>query len=260
MVPSEPSRSHPSGGGSRAVLVVDDNTIMLRLIAAQLALLGYRADTVESGHVALERLSSGRYDAILMDVQMPGIDGLETTRRLRVLEGSRRHTPVIAVTASEATDTRARCLAAGMDDFLAKPVRAGHLGELLARWLDGRPTAAANSAPSAPVEELLDANQIDTLRRLGILARVVPIFLKTLPERLAAIGAAVEAQDLVALRKAAHALRGSAGQLGAVAIFRHSGALEDAAITGDRKACEQAIDALGRITPLVVARLEALIA
>lgn len=111
---------------------------MLRLIAAQLALLGYRADTVESGHVALERLSSGRYDAILMDVQMPGIDGLETTRRLRVLEGSRRHTPVIAVTASEATDTRARCLAAGMDDFLAKPMDPESMFATILKWLSAR--------------------------------------------------------------------------------------------------------------------------
>jgi signal transduction histidine kinase/ActR/RegA family two-component response regulator len=124
------------------VLVVEDSPVN-RLVAVHvLERLGFRAHVVNDGREALQALSSQRYDAVLMDCQMPDIDGYEATRELRRREHGGRHTPVIAMTAHAMTGDRERCLEAGMDDYIAKPVRSQTLNEVLSRWIDSSREAA----------------------------------------------------------------------------------------------------------------------
>ena len=120
------------------MLVVEDDQANQRVVTSMLARLGLEAVVVDSGLQAEERVAQGPWAAVLMDLHMPGLDGLETTRRIRRrLEG--RRLPIIAVTADVMTAKRAACLAAGMDDFIAKPLRLEVLRPCLARWL--RPVA-----------------------------------------------------------------------------------------------------------------------
>ena len=97
--------------------------------------LGYTVDVADDGFAAVAAVRAGRFDAILMDVQMPGMDGYEATRRIRELEGDSLRTPIVAMTAGATEGERARCLAAGMDDFLSKPVQKQGLADMLEQWV-----------------------------------------------------------------------------------------------------------------------------
>lgn len=121
-------------GASALVLVVEDNAVNRELAAAMLERLGYRADGVASGAEALDALGRTTYDAALMDCHMPGMDGYEVTAEVRRSEGVGRRTPIIAMTGSAMPGDRERCLAAGMDDYISKPVQLGELARLLDRW------------------------------------------------------------------------------------------------------------------------------
>jgi CheY-like chemotaxis protein len=128
------------------VLVVEDSPVN-RLVAVRvLERCGFRAHVVNDGREALQALSTQRYDAVLMDCQMPDIDGYEATKELRRREGGDRHTPVIAMTAHAMTGDRERCLEAGMDDYIAKPVRAQTLNDVLRRWI-AAPDDALHALP-----------------------------------------------------------------------------------------------------------------
>ena len=119
----------------RQVLVVEDNLINLKVVTRMLARLGYRADTAGNGVEAIEAISRVTYAAVLMDCQMPEMDGFEATRRIRLAEPLGQHLPIIAVTALALPGDRERCLAAGMDDYLTKPIRAYDLATVLSRWI-----------------------------------------------------------------------------------------------------------------------------
>ena len=124
-----------AGNYSRGrVLVADDNAVNQLLAEAMLAMLGYATTLVADGGAALEQLSAAQYDAVLMDCEMPILDGLDATRRLRASEQGARRTPVIGLTAHASAEARAACLAAGMDDFLGKPYTLDELAAVLARW------------------------------------------------------------------------------------------------------------------------------
>jgi two-component system sensor histidine kinase/response regulator len=120
---------------SRRVLVAEDNPVNRRLATLVLKKLGYAFDTAEDGEQAVRLHAATCYDAILMDCHMPNVDGLEATRRIRHQESPHVHTPVIALTANAEQEARERCLAAGMDDYLAKPVGLVELEAVLRRWV-----------------------------------------------------------------------------------------------------------------------------
>ncbi len=117
------------------ILVVEDHPINQQVAIGLLAELGYSSEIAGNGLEALQALTAGSYDAILMDCHMPGMDGFQATEELRRREGELIHTPIIAMTASALDEDRQRCLAAGMDDYLAKPIRDGELEAVLQRWI-----------------------------------------------------------------------------------------------------------------------------
>jgi len=129
-----PSATPPVEPGAFRILLVEDNEVNRMVLVAMLAKLGATTRAVAGGEEALEVLARERYDLVLMDVQMPGMDGFDTTAAIRRREAGGAHTPIIAITAHAMADHRERCLAAGMDDYLAKPVKLDVLGEKLADW------------------------------------------------------------------------------------------------------------------------------
>jgi CheY-like chemotaxis protein len=179
--------SRPAPGAGRRVLLVEDNEINQMVAEGTLARLGYLHDVAADGVEALRLAAERDYDVILMDCQMPRMDGYTATRELRRREAGRRHTPVIAMTAAVQPSDQERCLAAGMDDYLGKPVDAAELERLLQRWTETRAIAPAVTAQPAvprprdrhtvlvaednPINAKLAAH---SLRRMGYDVDVVP--------------------------------------------------------------------------------------
>jgi CheY-like chemotaxis protein len=132
----EPTAAHlvrPERGGR--VLIVEDNAANLKVAMRMVERLGYRADKAGNGVEAVRMLDRMDYDAVLMDCQMPEMDGYEATRQIRRHEKEGTHTPIIAMTASAMAGDRERCLAAGMDDYISKPIKLHVVAAVLERWL-----------------------------------------------------------------------------------------------------------------------------
>ncbi|WP_255429127.1 response regulator [Ramlibacter albus] len=228
------------------VLVADDNAVNLKVACAMLLKLGYEVRTATDGREAVEALAQAqaanlRIAAVLMDVNMPEVDGLEATRQIHAAWGS-ASPPIIAVTAAASADDRARCEAAGMDDYLTKPLQVAALAQALERWI-GQEAAPAPPAPgptSAPAEQaapLVDFSRLEEFREyddeaLTMTRDVIRLFLADTPARLEAIGAATASGDAGALATAAHALKGAAGNIGAMAMHFAAGSLEADAKSG----------------------------
>lgn len=222
----EPAHREPSVPvAPLRVLVVEDNRVNQLVATGMLTALGHTADTAEDGVAALAALDEASYDLVLMDVQMPRMDGYEATRALRAREGDGERTLVIAMTANVVAGERERCLAAGMDDFLTKPVDLEHLTRTLGSWFAG--------------EGVLDLARLDLLRDMDpddttYLERVTGRFEETTASAADDLRSAVEAGDADALRAHAHKLVGGAANLGAVevvALARELEALGDAGTT-----------------------------
>jgi CheY-like chemotaxis protein len=125
----------PGAERTRRVLLAEDNEINRKIVSRLLEKNGCRTDLAGNGKEAVEAAAARRYDLILMDVQMPELDGFAATEQIRRLEGGIRHTPIAAMTANAMTGDREKCLAAGMDDYISKPVRLRDLERTLERWL-----------------------------------------------------------------------------------------------------------------------------
>ena len=194
--------------------------------------LGYKADVAANGLEALEALSRISYRAVLMDVQMPEMDGYEATSELRRREGSARHTPIIAMTANAMQSDREKALEAGMDDYVSKPVKAEELEAVLKRWVLERTKEMqeeeavsvleeTSESSAAQEEDPPDHSVLESLRELqeegepNILAKLVELFLSDVPPQLAALREAVEAGDAHSVERIAHTLKGSCGNMGA---------------------------------------------
>ncbi|MGH8973023.1 MAG: PAS domain S-box protein [Acidimicrobiia bacterium] len=220
--------------GQRAILVVEDNEINQMVALGILAKLGYGADVAVNGLRAVEATSGRRYAAILMDCHMPEMDGYQATAAIRAREGSERHTPIIAMTAGVLTEDRERALAAGMDDYVTKPVDAAALEAVLLRWLgqDRGPDVIVERRKPAPLE-LLNHDRLAVLRGLGpsdgrgLLPRLVDAFVAEAPAAMASLRAAAAAGG-AALSQSAHRLKGAAANLGATRLAAVCGDLETA--------------------------------
>jgi signal transduction histidine kinase/DNA-binding response OmpR family regulator len=218
------------------VLVAEDNEINRKVAVRTLERLHYKAAMARNGQEAVEACLLRTYDAILMDVQMPIMDGFEATARIRAAEAPRR-TPIIALTAGAMPGDRERCLAAGMDDYVAKPIDIEQLEAKLRRWIpspegasaepppEPPPPAPPRPGPEAPLPDAprLDRRVVAELRQLGglerdLLSEVIELFLKTVPERVQSLERAVALGDAAALRFHAHALRSTSGNVGATRL------------------------------------------
>jgi two-component system sensor histidine kinase/response regulator len=224
--PSLPAAPPPETKGH--VLVVEDNASNQLVAQGILRLLGYRADVASDGTEALDALDRAEFDAILMDCQMPEMDGFTATREIRRREGPGRHTPVIAMTAGASDSDRNLCLSAGMDDFLSKPVKPREIDAMLARWVVAADVVADDL--------VLDHDVLEELRQLtpdgSLLADIVEVFLSSAPQHVLELQAAVAAGDAGAVRQCAHRLRGESAAVGAVELAALCRPLEEQAITG----------------------------
>ena len=223
--------------GPARILVVEDSLVNQKVTLSMLRRFGCRADVVADGLEALERLAEVRYDLVLMDGQMPRMDGFTATRTLRQREradGSR--IPVIAMTACAMQGDRERCLAAGMDDYLTKPVDRDALAEVLSRWIPGRflPSRPALEPADTPKPEpTLDHDVIAGLLALeasgesGFFAEVVALFALQGQVMLEQLRAAALARDETAWRQSLHGFKGTAGSAGAHRLSERCRALEE---------------------------------
>ncbi|MBX3411151.1 MAG: response regulator [Pirellulales bacterium] len=237
----EEKRGHASGSRGR-ILVVEDNEVNQQVATALLRQSGYTYEIASNGLFALELLERDKFDAVLMDCQLPGIDGFEVTRRIREHEAHPsteppRRLPIIAVTAGATKDDRDRCHAAGMDGFVSKPIDRVRLLSILESLLSERDprqesSGADNGELDAPSGEhghaTLDLDA--TMQRLGgdrqLLGELAELFRTTVPELMGEIHTAVETADAPRVKLAAHRLRGMAGNFGAAATMAAAAHLE----------------------------------
>jgi PAS domain S-box-containing protein len=230
------------------LLVVEDNPVNQLVALGILETLGYAAETADDGLAAIGAWKRGSYAGVLMDVQMPRMDGYAATRSIRRLEAEGERIPIIAMTAAAVEGEREKCLAAGMDDFLTKPVNPDALGSALRRWVGGQ--GAERTAPaSVPAfdEGVLDLERLDMLRDLDpgnttYLDRAIENFVARVPEAVDEIRSAARSGDSDALRHAAHRLKGSALNLGLPAVGHLAYGLE---MLGDAGTTSGALEMLG---------------
>ena len=231
------------------LLVAEDNPVNQKVAVRMLERLGYRADVAANGLEAVEALGRIPYAAVLMDVQMPEMDGYEATAEVRRRErGTGRRTPVIAMTANAMAGDREEALNAGMDDYVPKPVKPQELREVLERWVPEDPSnapgpaAGGSAAPgngvaggAAPLDRAVLANlaELEEGDGEGLLGELVSLFEQDARVRFSELYRAVEDGDARAVERASHALKGSSGNLGATPMARLCGELERAGSSGD---------------------------
>ncbi|MDQ6799907.1 MAG: response regulator [Acidobacteriota bacterium] len=197
----------------KRILVADDQGANRKLTMHRLEQLGFDVDVVENGLQVIAAISRAPYDLVFMDCHMPHMDGFRTAQWIRQQEGTQRHTPIIAFTASLGTTDRQRCLSAGMDDFLSKPAAETELLRVLAQWL-----------PDAEIS----GGSIEIDR-----AALVAIFLGDAPRHIEALRDALANRDAGAVAESAHALKSGSGNVGATRVYELCDALEGIGGRGD---------------------------
>jgi CheY-like chemotaxis protein/HPt (histidine-containing phosphotransfer) domain-containing protein len=258
----------------KRVLLAEDNPVNQEVAQSLLEELGCTVVLAADGAEAVRRQREQRLDLILMDCHMPGLDGFEATRRIRAGEAGSGRLPIVALTADVQQATRGRCLAAGMDDYLAKPATRAQLRALLSKWLPAADTQSpaariqADSASGEPAdhaaddaEPVIDAaalGHIAALQRPGrdsVLGRVIGIYFESSGSLLAAMADAVKRGDAEALRNAAHSLKSSSANVGARPLADLCRQLE---AVGREKRVQEAPALLARLDPVYTKTLAAL--
>jgi signal transduction histidine kinase/CheY-like chemotaxis protein/HPt (histidine-containing phosphotransfer) domain-containing protein len=202
------------------ILIAEDNEVNQKVALRLLERLGHQADVASNGREALARLESAAYDLVLMDVQMPEMDGLEASRAICARWPAGQRPRIVAVTAEAMQGDREKCLAAGMEDYLVKPVTLDQLRDVLAR---SQPRGRDDESP-------LDRTVLEQLREdLGdaALAEVVATFLDKTPSALAALREAAARADIGGMRKSAHLIKGTSAVLGACTLAQRCAELEE---------------------------------
>jgi CheY-like chemotaxis protein len=230
----------PQGGYalSGTILLAEDNVLSRIVAEALLQSLGFRVDVVVDGAEAVRLASKTRYRAIFMDCQIPVLDGYEATAQIRREEGARRRTPIIALTASADPDNRGRCIAAGMDDVVSKPLTSESLAALLVAWVpDGAvPGIAIDPAEAPPTNRVhtahaaettrpaLDPRTIARLDRLGadagedLVRQLATIFEADATSHISTLRHALASEDAVVVSREAHTMSGASVNVGATRL------------------------------------------
>jgi len=243
------------------ILVVEDNPTNQKVAVGILKKLGYRPDLAADGRQALEALRRQDYRLVLMDCQMPGLDGYEATRMIRsgAAEVINPRVPIVAMTAHAMAGEREKCLAAGMDDYVSKPIDPQTLADTIARWLQAsRPDPPAREAKAATDEPRAQEAALDRQalceKLLGdeeLADEIASGFVADARSQIAAMRQTLDAADLQALGKKAHTLKGGAGNVCALPLHQAARQLEQAAKKNDgaaaQAALEKVIEEFGRL-------------
>ena len=249
------------------VLVAEDNPVNQELAKSMLETLGCQVTLVTNGAAAVAAVERTRFDVVLMDVQMPEMDGLVATATIRQREARARspRVPIVALTANAFVQDREACLTAGMDDYVAKPFTMEKLRAALMRWLSRAPGADIAPVKSSPVEGpvnereaeagppakgMLDPRALDQIRALerpgapSMLGKVIEVYLNTTPDLLSAMREGVAQRNSEAIRQAAHSLKSASANLGATELAQMCQALEGQARAGGCPESAVELDAL----------------
>nr|MBA3531413.1 response regulator [Ardenticatenales bacterium] len=203
------------------LLLAEDNLVNQKLALHLLDNMGYRADVVSNGLEVLDALQGQLYDIILMDVQMPEMDGLETTRLIRKMWAETTRPRIVAMTANAMMGDREMCLAAGMDDYISKPIRPEELRAILEQWGERKRSESVAPPPPDPQRVVVDRAVLDELRNLNmegepdLLMALIDLFQKEASSLMATLRNAVTEANQDQLRRAAHSLKSSSANLGA---------------------------------------------
>jgi GAF domain-containing protein/CheY-like chemotaxis protein len=243
------------------ILLAEDNVVNQKLAIRLLEKLGYRADIAGNGLEALEALERQTYDLLLSDVQMPEMDGLEATRQILQRWPAGERPWIIAMTAEAMSGDRERCLAAGMNDYVAKPIRVDELVASIKRTpRRGSGTSASVAGPSTDglIDEAVLARLADgTGGDEGFVSELIEQFVADAPGLVAAARAGIDTGDAEEVRRAAHTLKSNAATFGAHALAGRSRELEDAAKRGVLEGASERVDAMGSELDLVLEALPA---
>ena len=246
---SEDGQKEPRWNDFR-VLLAEDNLTNQQVALGMLSKLGIRADVVANGREAVAALRTIPYDLVLMDVQMPEMDGFESTRAIRSGEGEaiNRAIPIIAMTAHAMLGDREKCLDAGMDDYIAKPVTPAGLSALFKKWLakldaDSRPPRTAGICEDASLFD--EASLLERLSGDRTLAQnVARTFLSDIPHRLQALREHLDARDAKGVANQAHTIKGAAAAVGCASLSRLALALEKAGKASDLESARPSFEKL----------------
>jgi two-component system sensor histidine kinase/response regulator len=214
---------------NKLILIAEDNVVNQKVAIRQLLKLGYRADAVADGREALEALERIPYDLVLMDCQMPEMDGYEATAKIRWREGRKKHTPIIAMTAHALEGDRAKCIAAGMDDYISKPVKPEELGRLLEQFL--RDVSEDSDEPEL---QALVANAPVDLTRLYLAVgddpdearEIVELYLTSMTKSFDDLNVAIDKGDASTVELISHNCAGVSANCGMMAVVDSFYALE----------------------------------
>ena len=252
------------------ILLAEDGAVNQAVFLGLLAQRGHEVTCVEDGAAALEAWQEFAYDAIFMDVQMPLLDGLEATRRIRQLESPGQHIPIVAITAAAMQEDRDRCLQAGMDDYPSKPIHSRDLDTVLNR-LQGltEPVMAAGSSAASPPPELADSavacspttlNIRSPLSKLNCsesqLRALVATLRQEATQRLDEITMALESHEDKLLVRASHSLKSAAALFEAQQVATAAADIEAAARVGDTYSVRQQLDQLRQVTLAMTADID----
>jgi PAS domain S-box-containing protein len=233
---------HPGGLDSPKkfrILLVEDNLTNQKVALRVLQKMGHQADAAGTGLEALKAQERNLYDLILMDVQMPVMDGLEATREIRRLAEafSKPRIPIIAMTAHAVKGDREKCMEAGMDDYLNKPIQPKELADMIARWAPREKTTEKDPASLQETGDRAILDRMELLERLGgdkeFLKEVLNIFLQDAPGRILSLREAISKNDARGIRFQAHTLKGSCANVGARALKEDARQIEVAGENSD---------------------------
>jgi len=222
--------------GHFRILLVEDNVVNQKVAVLILEKAGYRCDVAVNGREGVEALSRISYDLVLMDCQMPVMDGFEASAEIRRREGKERHTPIIAMTANVMKGDRERCLEAGMDDYLSKPVTAKALNETLVKYLSNS-TSTTDPVPETKTDHRrpVQIRQVQTIAEgdPDFECELIGEFLSDSEQRIHALWSALHELNTEIFKQEAHAIKGSCASMGAEGMFEIASRLEKIGTSGE---------------------------
>ncbi len=239
-------------------LVAEDNQVNQEVSRAMLTQIGFQVTVVPDGLRAVQENNRSPFDIIFMDCQMPVMDGYEATRQIRQSESPERRAIIIAVTAHAFPGDRESCIQAGMDDYIAKPFKQAELRSIITKWTahlranreNARDDKQTSLLPSTTIAQVIDKERIEEIKsikshsRPSLLGRVIQHFQHDFPLKVASMREGTEHGDAFQVRKAAHALRGSSAQVGAIVVAKVCEQIEILAIKESVEGTSLLIDVL----------------